>query len=189
MAHGSTHESGRLPYYLPPGGSSPIGALGYVEAALELAAQVDAGEIPEPAHIVAPVGSGGTVAGMLLGYGSPVCEPASSRWSSTTPCRWGSVRSGSGGTLRIVTAATRCRPRRHRPAFGAATVTREYLGPGYGYATAEGRAAQRVGHEFGIPLDPVYTAKAFAGLLEIDAHTRGGDGPIVMLDTFGPRPD
>ncbi|XVA04283.1 1-aminocyclopropane-1-carboxylate deaminase/D-cysteine desulfhydrase [Prescottella equi] len=183
-------KGGRLPYYLPPGGSSPIGALGYVEAALELAAQVDAGEIPEPAHIVAPVGSGGTVAGLLLGLRLAGLRTGvvAVVVNDTLPLGQREIRDLAGRSESLL---------RQRGAdlgdidlrSAPLTVTREYLGPGYGYATAEGRAAQRVGHEFGIPLDPVYTAKAFAGLLEIDAHTRGGDGPIVMLDTFGPRPD
>ena len=181
-------RGGRLPYYLPPGGSSPLGALGYVEMGLELAAQVAAGEIPEPAHIVTPVGSGGTVAGLLLGL------------------RLAGLRSGvvavvvndtlplGAREIRDLAARAEHLLRRRGAKFGEIdlgaaelTVTREYLGPGYGYATAEGRAAQRVGDEFGVRLDPVYTAKAFAGLLEIEARTRGDDRPILMLDTFGPR--
>ncbi|QKT10147.1 1-aminocyclopropane-1-carboxylate deaminase/D-cysteine desulfhydrase [Rhodococcus sp. W8901] len=183
-------RGGRLPYYLPPGGSSPIGALGYVEAALELAAQVEAGDIPEPAHIVAPVGSGGTVAGLLLGL-----QLAGLRTgvvavvvNDTLPLGAAEIRDLAGRAESLL--------RRRGAQLGeidlrsaGLTVTREYLGPGYGYATAEGRAAQRVGTEYRVPLDPVYTAKAFAGLLEIDAKTRVDDGPIVMLDTFGPRPD
>src|SRR3954464_13896483 len=43
---------GRLPWYLPAGGSQPYGTLGYVDAALELAAQVSAGALPEPATVV-----------------------------------------------------------------------------------------------------------------------------------------
>ena len=60
-------RGGRPPYLLPAGGSSPVGALGYVEAALEIAAQVEDGTLPEPAHVVVPVGTGGTAAGLALG--------------------------------------------------------------------------------------------------------------------------
>ena len=59
---------GRPPYLLPAGGSSAVGALGYVEAALEIAAQVEAGELPAPTHVVTAVGSGGTAAGLALGF-------------------------------------------------------------------------------------------------------------------------
>ena len=56
-----------LPYFLRPGGSVPLGCVGYVEAAIELSEQVEAGELPEPSHIVVPLGSGGTAAGLLAG--------------------------------------------------------------------------------------------------------------------------
>jgi len=61
-------RGGRPPYLLPAGGSSAVGALGYVEAALEIAAQVEDGSLPEPAHVVVPVGTGGTAAGLALGF-------------------------------------------------------------------------------------------------------------------------
>ena len=61
-------RGGRPPYLLPAGGSSPVGAVGYVEAALEIAAQVGDGALPEPAHVVVPVGTGGTAAGLALGF-------------------------------------------------------------------------------------------------------------------------
>ena len=57
----------RLPWYLPAGGSNPFGATAYVEAALEIAGQVDLGLLPEPATVVTAVGSGGTAAGLALG--------------------------------------------------------------------------------------------------------------------------
>ena len=53
--------------WIPAGGTTPIGILGYVNGALELAAQVEAGECPAPAEIVVPLGTGGTVAGLALG--------------------------------------------------------------------------------------------------------------------------
>jgi D-cysteine desulfhydrase len=61
-------RGGHPPYLLPAGGSSPVGALGYVEAAMEIAAQVEDGSLPEPAHAVVPVGTGGTAAGLALGF-------------------------------------------------------------------------------------------------------------------------
>jgi 1-aminocyclopropane-1-carboxylate deaminase/D-cysteine desulfhydrase-like pyridoxal-dependent ACC family enzyme len=54
--------------WIPPGGTSPLGMLGHVNAALELASQVARGEMPLPARVVLPVGSGGTAAGLALGF-------------------------------------------------------------------------------------------------------------------------
>ena len=54
--------------WIPPGGTSVLGMLGHVNAALELAEQIARGEMPKPARVVLPVGSGGTAAGLALGF-------------------------------------------------------------------------------------------------------------------------
>jgi 1-aminocyclopropane-1-carboxylate deaminase/D-cysteine desulfhydrase-like pyridoxal-dependent ACC family enzyme len=54
-------------YVIPAGGSNRLSTLGILDAAVELAAQVRAGALPEPDLIVVPLGSGGTVAGLLAG--------------------------------------------------------------------------------------------------------------------------
>ena len=64
-AHASRRRNVR---WIPPGGTSPLGMLGHVNAALELAAQIARGEMPAPARVVLPVGSGGTAAGLALGF-------------------------------------------------------------------------------------------------------------------------
>ncbi|MBI4861686.1 MAG: pyridoxal-phosphate dependent enzyme [Candidatus Riflebacteria bacterium] len=54
-------------YYIPAGGSTGLGAIGFVNAGLELARQVRAGEMPQPAAIFFPAGTCGTVAGLVVG--------------------------------------------------------------------------------------------------------------------------
>jgi hypothetical protein len=95
-AHGtaSLARGHGLPYFIGPGGSSPLGTLGYAAAALELAEQVHAGVLPEPAAIYVPLGSGGTAAGLLLGarlggLASRVCAVR------VRPC-WPTPRLGGG---------------------------------------------------------------------------------------------
>jgi D-cysteine desulfhydrase len=56
-------------HYIPPGGSSPAGILGHVNAGLELAGQIANGQLPPPTHVVLPFGTGGTAAGLALGLG------------------------------------------------------------------------------------------------------------------------
>ena len=53
--------------WVPAGGTSALGILGHVDAALELAGQIEAGVLPTPTRIVVPLGSGGTAAGLVLG--------------------------------------------------------------------------------------------------------------------------
>ena len=55
-------------HWIPAGGSSPLGALGHAGAAMELVAQLAREGIPMPQYVVVPLGSGGTVAGLLLGF-------------------------------------------------------------------------------------------------------------------------
>ena len=60
-------KTGREPAVIPPGGSTPVGATGFVNAAMELKAQIDEGLLPEPDYIYAALGSTGTVVGLLVG--------------------------------------------------------------------------------------------------------------------------
>lgn len=60
-------RQGRLPAWIPPGGSSPLGTVGFVNAAWELKGQVAAGQLPEPEAIYVAFSSMGTVAGLALG--------------------------------------------------------------------------------------------------------------------------
>jgi D-cysteine desulfhydrase len=180
-------RGGRPPYLLPAGGSSPVGALGYVEAALEIAAQVEDGALPEPAHVVVPVGTGGTAAGLALGFqlaglgsrvlgvvvndqlrlDAPLCARLARRSAKLLERRGAHL-----GPLRLGPEML--------------DLTREQIGAGYGHLTEPaGRAADLAAAE-GLALDPVYTAKAMAGLLALRAEGRL-DGPVLFVHTDGPR--
>jgi len=54
-------------HFIPIGGSTPLGTLGHVNAGLELAKQVELGEMPLPARVVLPIATGSTMAGIALG--------------------------------------------------------------------------------------------------------------------------
>lgn len=60
-------EGKKAPYIVPVGGSSPLGTVGFVNAAFELAGQIAAGQLPEPDYIYAADGTNGTVAGLMIG--------------------------------------------------------------------------------------------------------------------------
>lgn len=184
------HRRGRhLPYVLPAGGSSPLGALGYVEAALEIVAQIDAGELPVPAHVVTAVGSGGTAAGLALGLAL-----------ADLPTRVTGFVVGDAlpldrrAVLRLARRAAGLLER--RGARGAAAVGGEldlasldgWIGPGYGHRTEAAERAQSEAAAVGLRLDPVYTGKAMAGTLELARSGRLGAGPVLFVHTDGPRP-
>lgn len=182
----------RRPYVLPAGGSSPVGVLGYVEASLELAAQVRDGALPAPGTVVCAVGSGGTLAGLLLGLriaglGHVAVEGVVV--SDVLPLDARRTVRLSARTARLLRDRGAPVPASAVPPADRVRLVRDALGAGYGHATAEAGAARaRAGAQWGLDLDPVYTAKAFGRLLRAREQGAYGPGPVLFLDTGGPRP-
>lgn len=162
LAHGSARAAAAAgwliarhrPYVLPVGGSSEVGIRGFVEAGEELAAQVAAGELPEPRTIVIAVGSGGSAVGLARS----------------------SLRARVVGVVVNDRSRFKTHPR--------VDYVRDFLGAGYGHPTPEGEEAMRRAAQAGLTLEPVYTAKAMAAALALDLeppvvfwNTFGGRGP------------
>ena len=184
----------RKPYVIGPGASSPRAALGYVNAALELAEQVRRGELPEPASIVIPLGTGGTAAGLLAGLrlaglDSRVFAVAVGR----APTTWRlAVKRLARATAQLIAR------RSGESAVGklrldGLEVVRDWIGPGLGQASDEGvRAAELLADVEGCVLDPIYTAKAMAALLGL-ADSGCLPGPVLFWQTANtldlPAPD
>jgi D-cysteine desulfhydrase len=167
---------------VPAGGTSVLGALGYLNAGLELAEQVRAGVAPEPAAVFVALGSGGTTAGLLAGLrlGGLSSRVVGVRVSDV-------LRTSHGRLLGMARACLR----RYAPEANVRLVSADldlefgYLGPGYGAVTTEGRAAlQLLAETEGIELETTYTAKCLAALLDRarDPALRGR--PLLFWNTF-----
>jgi len=180
-------RAGRLPYLLPAGGSSRVGALGYVEAALEIAAQVEDGALPEPAHAVVAVGTGGTAAGLALGF-----QLAGLRTRVLGVVVNDQLRLDPPLLARLARRTAALLERRGarlgqlRVEPDMLDLTRDQIGPGYGRRTEAATRAATLTAAEGLALDPVYTAKAVAGLLALRSEGRL-DGPALFVHTDGPR--
>jgi D-cysteine desulfhydrase family pyridoxal phosphate-dependent enzyme len=169
---------GRKVATFPVGGSNATGVLGYVAAAAELREQL--GPV-RPDRIVCAVSSAGTVAGLALGtalLGWPVTLDAALVSDSVPECQ-ATIRRlvDEAATLMEVPA----------PALDHVRVTDRALGPGYGVPTSAVWEAMRLfGRTEAITLDPVYTGKAAAAL--VDA-VRTGDieagETVVFVHTGG----
>lgn len=174
------------PWYLPAGGSNAVGTLAYVDVALEVAAQVAAGGLPAAATVVVPVGSGGTVVGLALGFalaGLPVRvlgvvvndmvrldAPALTRLAGRT-----SDHLAAHG----LTDAPRLTER-------DLDLRADWLGRTYGDPTPASVAEVERAAAAGLELEPVYTGKALAAVRDLGA--RGElTGPVLWLHTHGPR--
>lgn len=179
-------DRGRRPYLVPPGASTPLGALGYVNAAVELAEQVRAGELPEPETIVLPVGSGGTAAGLALGLGiaglhSRIVGVAITR----APTSWApTVKRMAIETARLI---RRSGVADLEASVAEVSVSDRWLGGGYGRPTIQGEEASRLmASEEGVQLEPTYTAKTVAGLTAMCA-ARELRGPVLYWHTYDAR--
>ena len=173
-------DLGRKALAVPTGGSDGIGAWGYIAACEELRADFAACGIQQ-AHIVTATGSGGTQCGLTLGavlHGLPATV-------------WGvNVCDDEQYFLDKVAADTADWRRRYPGVPAAEPRTRVidgYVGQGYGIASPQVFAliAELAALE-GVVLDPVYTGKAFAGMLaEIAAGRFQGCRDIVFMHTGG----
>ncbi len=162
--------SRRRPFVIPPGGSSPTGVLGYVEAGLELGRQTESGVLDEPDVVVAPFGTGGTVAGLAVGLAAagltcPVVGVRVVPRSVANRPLVGRLIRRAVGALRSLDARF---PDVADDARRLVQLDHDEYGKGYGEPTSEGRNASRLAREHaGLTLDPTYTAKAFAALLRL----------------------
>lgn len=171
---------GERPYVIRTGGSSPLGALGYVRAVVEMHDQFEALGI-NPARIYTPTGSQGTLSGLAVGasltgregviQGVAVEDDAATLAADAAP-----IATGTAALLGL--------DRRFTPADFS--IEDRCVGNGYGIATERGLEAIALTRGEGILLEPTYTAKAMAGLI---LHIREGrfttDDEVVFLYTGG----
>lgn len=171
--------------YVPLGGSTPLGVLAHVNAALELAEQISAGEMPMPARVVVPLGSGGTVAGLSLGFAIAGLDIATIcvQVTPTIVANRLRVRRLVSRTAQMIERMTGERvPRVPAHLLG---VVHDAYGGAYGRPLPAATAAAReLAASTGIRLDDTYSAKAFVVAL---ALARTADGTTLFWNTFDSR--
>lgn len=168
---------GFRPYIIPVGGSSALGALGYVESALEIAQQCD-GAVQLSSVVVAS-GSAGTNAGLAVGLEQllPDVELIGvtvSRTVAEQKPKVVALQQAIAGELALTASAE-------------IQLWDDYFAPGYGMPNEEGmEAVKLLARLEGILLDPVYTGKAMAGLIDGISQKRFKDeGPVLFIHTGG----
>ena len=176
-------RAGRPARYVPLGGSAPLGVLGHVNAALELADQVAAGALPAPRQVVVPLGSGGTAAGLALGFALAGLD------TTVVAARVGPRLGATGGRARRLAAATRrlvrARTGVELPPPVPVRVVHDVYGGAYGRELPAGtRAAGLLRDLLAVRLDATYSAKACAAALTLAAS---GPGPVLFWLTFDGR--
>jgi L-cysteate sulfo-lyase len=172
---------GRTPYIIPGGGSNPIGALGYVNCAMELLHQANSQGLRID-HLIHATGSAGTQAGLVAGLrathsGIPVLGIGvnAARQAQEEKVYDLAVATadyiGAAGCVRREDVVANC----------------DYVGAGYGIATDGMRdALLLLARLEGLLFDPVYSGKGLAGMLDLISQGKfGPDDNIVFLHTGG----
>ncbi|WP_075182062.1 D-cysteine desulfhydrase [Pantoea sp. 1.19] len=168
---------GFRPYIVPVGGSNALGALGYVSCAQEIAHQSEG--IVDFAAVVVASGSAGTHAGLAVGLEQLL--PQTELVGITVS------RSVADQQPKVYALQQAVAQRLSLSARAPVTLWDEYYAPQYGAPNDQGQQAIRLLAELeGVLLDPVYSGKAMAGL--IDGVARGRfreEGPILFMHTGG----
>ena len=168
---------GFRPYVIPVGGSNALGALGYVESALEIAQQCE-GAVNISSVVVAS-GSAGTHAGLAVGLEHLM--PESELIGVTVS------RSVADQLPKVVNLQQAIAKELELTASAEILLWDDYFAPVYGVPNDEGmEAVKLLARLEGILLDPVYTGKAMAGLIDGISQKRFKDeGPILFIHTGG----
>ena len=175
---------GPTTYFMPVGGHTAVGCLGYVAAAAELQGQVEQlGLTLDKVTILLPVGTGVTLAGLWAGFwllGSPI-----QLLGIDVGKLW---RTFPASVARLATEVCDLlgQPHIFSPA-DVPLIEEAYVGEGYAKLRAEAIAAiQLLAQVEGVILDPVYSGKAFAGLLDLVGNGRfAPDAQLIFLHTGG----
>lgn len=172
---------GKKPYIIPGGASNPIGALGYAACAEELMQQLN-GLPLQIDHIIVPSGSAGTHAGMAAGLSG---TNANIPLSGINVARTKEVQEEIVFDLASQTAELL--GVKGGVAREDIVCYEEYVGPGYSLPTdAMIEAVRLFAAEEAILLDPVYSGKAAAGLIDLARNGTFAEGAnILFLHTGG----
>ena len=172
----SLAAAGHRAYPVPLGGSTPLGALGYVEAVRELTIQASALGC-RPKCLVSATGSGGTTAGLLVGVRAYLPDACAVGVAVDEQPFESIVTELASGAAALLGEPAPVRP-------GDFRMLR-HIGAGYAVPdSADTRLIQELARLEGILLDPVYTGKAWAGMLE-SLHDLPPEGDIVFFHTGG----
>jgi D-cysteine desulfhydrase len=172
-------SEGRRPYVVGTGGSTPVGCLGYAACATEISEQeksIDGGFV----QIIVPNGSSGTHAGLAAGFAAMDINPSKIRsYAVLSPAAITEKK-----TCDLANATLHLLDSTKSIDSSSIQVAGNQLGDGYGIPTIAMRhALQTMARTEGILLDPVYSGKAFAGVLSDvrDGAYKSGDAVLFVM--------
>ena len=184
------HLAGRKTWVIPMGGSSWLGTVGFVNAGLELAAQLDAQGLAVPARVYVANGTMGTAAGLCLGLALAGLR------TEVHAVRVTDETLSSPAALQRLITKTAALMHALDPAFPAdiAAAIRlkfrdEFFAGGYARSNAATDAAVAIAQDqLGLTLESTYTGKAMAALLADARDSLAADETVLFWNTYNSRP-
>lgn len=185
----ANHPTGKdRVYYVPWGGSSWLGTVGFVDAALELAAQLDGDEFPEKIYLAC--GTWGTAAGLALGL-RLADMPTTIIAVRVVPGRMNNHE-------KFVALFEELNRELHdrdsalplfQDALANVEIREEFLGTGYAEPTDEClEAIELMAETEGLQLDTTYTGKALGALIHDARETKAAGRQVLFWNTYNGRP-
>ena len=177
---------GKFPYVIWPGGSVPLGNIGYVDAGLELKDQIDKGLLPEPDKIYVPMGSMGTAVGLAIGL------KAARLKTQVVAVRVSEAHMGNEKKFKVLYRKTIALLRSCDPEFpdvnldqGDVDITHDFFGEKYALFSKPGmEAVDLMQQKQGIQLEGTYTGKAMAALIHSATSREDQNGVILFWNTY-----
>ena len=181
--------TGKFPMIIPPGGSAPLGVIGFVNAAFELKQQINEGLLPEPDLLYVALGSKGTTIGLILGL------KAAQLKTRVVPVRVGPKILTKEEDMIKLFRDTNETLSQYDPSFPTIEISEEelnirhdFFGRQYALFTEEGaKAIRTIQQAENITLEGTYTGKALAALLADAEQGKLADKTVLFWNTYNSR--
>ena len=183
-------QDGMEPFVIHFGGTVPRGTIGFVNAALELAAQIECGDLPTPDMVYVALGSMGTASGLAIGFAAlglsiqvvgvrvvPAEIAGLARARQTMKEASALLQESDPGFPLLI------------PEKVELHVREEFFGDGYAQPTAEAREAVALATFHGLRLETTYTGKALAAVVADARNSRLADKTVLFWNTYNSRPN
>lgn len=176
-------RDGQRPYGIPMGGSAPLGAAGYVNAALEMVAE------GAPDVVYTASGTLGTAVGLALGFAAAGATTRVEAVRVTPEAVHNDAAADAliRGTSALLHGLDATFPLLTREDL-ALTFRQEFFEPGYGVVTPHTLEAVERAEAVGLRLETTYTGKAFSALLSDAGAGMLADASVVFVDTYNSAP-
>ena len=182
-------SDGIEPFVIPFGGTVPRGTIGFLNAAFELATQIERDEMPKPDVVYVPLGSMGTASGLAMGFAALGLS------IQVVGVRVVPAEIASLARARQIMKEALALLQEYDPGFPRLIpenvglhVREGFFGDGYAQPTAEAREAVALATFHGLRLETTYTGKALAAVVADARNNKLADKTVLFWNTYNSRP-